>query len=34
MKDLQFCPDDALLAEMERLRTLEQETIAAWEKEE
>jgi len=34
MKDLQFRPDDALLAEMERLRTLEQETIAAWEKEE
>ena len=32
MKDLQFRPDDALLAEMERLHILEQETIVAWEK--
>jgi len=34
MKDLQFRPDDALLTEMERLSKLEEETIAAWEREE
>ena len=30
MDDLRFCPDSRLLSEMERLRALEQETIAAW----
>ena len=30
MNDLQFHPNDGLLAETKRLRTLEQETIAAW----
>jgi hypothetical protein len=30
MRDLQFHPDDGLLAEMERLRILEQQTLAAW----
>jgi hypothetical protein len=33
MKDLQFHPDGALLAEMERLCILEQETMAAWTRE-
>jgi hypothetical protein len=30
MQDLRFRPDDRLLVEMERLRSLERETIAAW----
>jgi hypothetical protein len=30
MKDLQFRPSPQLLTEMERLHTLERETIAAW----
>jgi len=30
MEDLRFRPDNDLLAEMERLHVLEQETIAAW----
>jgi hypothetical protein len=30
MKDLQFRPDPQLLTEMERLKQLERETIAAW----
>ena len=30
MKDLQFRPNHLLLTEMERLHTLERETIAAW----
>jgi len=30
MEDLRLCPDDRLLTEMERLRRLEQETMAAW----
>jgi len=30
MNDLRFHPHNSLLAEMERLHTLEQETIAAW----
>ena len=30
MEDLRFRPDDRLLAEMERLGKLEQETMAAW----
>jgi hypothetical protein len=30
MKDLQFRPDDRLLAEMERLKKLELSTLAAW----
>jgi len=30
MKDLQFRPHDGLLVEMERLRKLEKETLAAW----
>jgi hypothetical protein len=32
IKDLRFRPDDSLLQEMERLCILEQETIAAWER--
>ena len=30
MEDLRFRPDDRLLAEMERLSKLEQQTMAAW----
>jgi hypothetical protein len=30
MEDLQFRPDERLLVEMERLKGLERETIAAW----
>jgi len=30
MNDLQFRPHDGLVAEMERLRKLEQETLASW----
>jgi len=30
MKDLQFRPDDRLLAEMDRLQKLELSTLAAW----
>jgi hypothetical protein len=30
MKDLEFRPHDDLVAEMERLRKLEQETLASW----
>ena len=30
MSDLQFAPDNRLLAEMERLKGLQQETVAAW----
>jgi hypothetical protein len=30
LNDLRFRPDDRLLAEMERLTTLERDTIAAW----
>jgi hypothetical protein len=30
IEDLQFRPDNRLLAEMERLRNLEQSTLAAW----
>lgn len=33
MEDLQFRPDERLLVEIERLRGLEQETIASWKKE-
>jgi hypothetical protein len=32
MEDLQFRPDERLLIEMERLKGLERETIAAWNK--
>jgi len=30
MKDLEFRPHDGLVAEMERLHRLEQETLASW----
>jgi hypothetical protein len=30
MEDLQFRPDERLIVEMERLKGLERETIAAW----
>ncbi|KAH8586722.1 hypothetical protein B0O99DRAFT_643776 [Bisporella sp. PMI_857] len=30
MEDLRFRPDDRLLIEMQRLKALERETIAAW----
>jgi hypothetical protein len=30
LNDLRFRPDERLLAEMERLSTLEQDTMAAW----
>jgi hypothetical protein len=32
MEDLQFRPDERLLIEIERLRGLERETIASWNK--
>jgi hypothetical protein len=32
MEDVQFGPDPELLLEMKRLRGLEKETLAAWQK--